>query len=352
MNAESDILDLLRAESIEAERKAQRALIIQPGAIGDSILSVPLAAFMKETMQLGGVDVLGHTEYVGILPGRTCINRISSIDSIDLHRLFIEPKKFNLADRDPLIHAFAGYAWIVTFIGEPGGDFEQNLIFTANCTHSTEVVTLPLKPPEDYSEHLIDFYIKQFIAQSGLPIEVKHVQPESRLIQATKADINKGAEFLAEIGHDTGEKLVVIQPGSGALNKCWHIDNFLNVANKLLSQGTKVIFLLGPAELEKFDAVKIRKLKSAANCLKELPISQVLRLLCCTDVFIGNDSGITHLAAMLGVRTIALFGPTRPDVYKPLGTDVTVLVDNSPIFANEPSPELQQQLLDVLTAQN
>ncbi len=350
MKTERDIFDLLRAESIEAERKAQRALIIQPGAIGDSILSVPLAAFMKETMQLGVIDVLGHTEYVGILPGRTCINRISSIDSIDLHRLFVEPKTFNLADGDPLIHAFTGYAWIVTFMGEAGSDFEQNLIFTANCTHSAEVVTLSLKPPEDCSEHLIDFYIKQFISQSGLTIEVQQIQPESHLIQATKADMNKGAELLTEIGLSPHEKLVVIQPGSGASNKCWHMDNFLTVAKELRSQGTEVIFLLGPAELEKFGAATIKKFKSVAKCLKELPISQVLRLLSCANVFVGNDSGITHLAAMLGVRTIALFGPTKPDVYKPVGADVTVLVDSTSAFTKKPSPKLQQQLLDVLTA--
>jgi len=346
----SDILDLLRAESIEAERKAQRALIIQPGAIGDSILTLPLAAFMKEALQLGGIDVLGHTEYVGILPGRTCINRISSIDSINLHRLFVEPKVFNLADRDPLIHAFAGYAWIVTFMGEPESDFEQNLIFTANCTHSTEVITLPLKPPEDSSEHLIDFHIKQFIVQSGLPIEAQEIKSEVRLIQATKTDMNNGAELLAEIGFAPEGKLVVIQPGSGALNKCWYMDNFLAVAKKLDSQGAKVVFLLGPVELGKFSAAKIKKFKSVAKCLKELPISQVLKLLSCADIFIGNDSGITHLAAMLGIRTIAVFGPTKPDVYKPLGADVTVFADNTPTFAKKPSPKLQKQLLDALSA--
>ena len=58
MQADSDILDLLRAESIEAERKAQRALIIQPGAIGDSILILPLAAFIKEALKLGVIHLV------------------------------------------------------------------------------------------------------------------------------------------------------------------------------------------------------------------------------------------------------------------------------------------------------
>lgn len=350
MKSNSDILDLLRAESIEAERKAQRALIIQPGAIGDSILTLPLAAFLKDTLHLGGVDVLGHTEYVGILPGRTCINRISSIDSIDLYRLFKEHKAFNLADRDPLIHAFAGYVWIVTFMGELGSDFEQNLIFTANCTHSSEVVTLPLKPPEDYCGHLIDFHIQQFISQSGLSIPARTVRPGDRFIEATHADINEGGELLKDIGLDPLEELVVIHPGSGALRKCWHMSNYLAVAQKLLAAGKTVLFLLGPAESEKFSPATIKKFSNVAQCLKHLPFTQVVRLLSCTNVFIGNDSGITHLAAMLGVRTIAVFGPTNPDIYRPLGKDVSVVVDRTPDFSEKPSPQTQHQLLNVVMA--
>ena len=81
-------------------------------------------------------------------PERTCVDSIRSIDTAELHRLFAAPASFDLADRDPLIHMFADYSWIVTFLGEPGSDFEQNLIFTANCSHSAEVITLSLKPPE------------------------------------------------------------------------------------------------------------------------------------------------------------------------------------------------------------
>ena len=348
MQADSNILDLLRAESIEADRKSQRALIIQPGAIGDSILTVPLAAFLKESLQLGGIDVLGHTEYVGILPGRTCINRISSIDSIDLHRLFLESKTFNLADRDPLIHAFAGYTWIVTFMGESGSDFEQNLIFTANCTHSTEVITLPLKPPDDFSEHLTDFYIQQFINQSGLSFQTRSIQFSDNFIEATHADIHKGTEYLIEIGLDPQGELVVIHPGSGALSKCWHVGNFLAVAEELRSKGAEVIFLLGPAELEKFSATTIKKVSNITKCLKDLSFSQVIRLLSCANMFIGNDSGVTHLAAMLGIRTIAIFGPTNPNVYKPIGKDVSIFTDTTAGFSKKPSPTLQRQLLDLL----
>ena len=348
MQTHDDILDLLREKGAEAARKMQRGLILQPGAIGDCILTLPLAAFMKEWLQLGGIDVLGHTEYVGILPGRTCIDSVRCIDSIDLHRLFAKTKAFELRDRDPLINAFADYAWIATFLGGPNSDFEENLIFTANCSHSAEVITLSMKPPGDFSGHLTDFYIRQFVGQSGLSLQACSVLTNEGFIRATKADKDRGKELLGEAGLDSRKELVVIQPGSGGQRKCWHLDNFLSVAQELLSEGIQVVFLLGPAEVERFSNAVVKRMSGVAKCLTDLSLTQVLGLLNCADWFIGNDSGITHLAAGLGVRTLAVFGPTDPAVYKPVGPAVTVFTSGTRTFARKPSQRLQRKLLKVL----
>jgi len=348
MQQEGDILELLRAESAEAARKSQRALIIQPGAIGDCILTLPLAAFMKEALQLGGVNILGHTEYLGIFPGRTCVDSVSSIDLIDLHRLFTESKTFNLDDRDPLIRIFSGYSWVASFIGDPGGDFEQNLIFTTNCSHNSEVITLSLRPPDDFSEHLSSFYINEFIEQSCLNLEITYDVSTDNLIKATQTDIIKGKEFLQESGINPNKKICVIQPGSGAINKCWHIDNFIAIAQELKNKDVEVIFLLGPVELEKFSKVKIKNLQNSAKCFKDLSFLEVLRLLCCAEIFIGNDSGITHLAASLGIKTYAIFGPTNPEIYKPLGLKVKIFKDDSANFEKKSSIKKQQGLLTQL----
>jgi len=148
---------------------------------------------------------------------------------------------------------------------------------------------------------------------------------------------------------DFSKKLVVIHPGSGGLQKCWHLDNFLALAKKLISRGIEVIFLLGPAELARFSDATINQINSVAKCLTDLSFTQALELLSCADEFVGNDSGITHLAAALGVRTLAVFGPTNPAVYKPIGPAVTVFASGTKAFAKKPSAKLQQQLLDVLT---
>ena len=88
MCARSNIIDKLREKLAIAAQQGRRGVILQPGAIGDCILTLPLAELMKETVCPGGVDIIGHTEYLGMLPGRSCVDAVRSLDSISLHRLF------------------------------------------------------------------------------------------------------------------------------------------------------------------------------------------------------------------------------------------------------------------------
>ena len=176
------------------------------------------------------------------------------------------------------------------------------------------------------------------------------IQTGDCLIKATDADINTGKKLLRETGLGIGQKQMVIQPGSGGTKKCWHLENFLAVAKELDSRGAEVIFLLGPAETERYSEETIEKISGFGKCLTDLSLTQVLGLLSCVDGFIGNDSGITHLAAALGVRTYSIFGPTNPEVYKSIGPDVTVFASKLASFARKPSMRSQQKFLEVVTA--
>jgi len=75
----------------------------------------------------------------------------------------------------------------------------------------------------------------------------------------------------------------------------------------------------------------------------------VLQVLSCADAFVGNDSGITHLAAAIGLDTLVLFGPTDSKTYRPLGPNVYLFEDKTPAFASGPSGALQQRILQRLS---
>jgi ADP-heptose:LPS heptosyltransferase len=350
MQVSRDILGVLEKRGAQMAKEAQRAVILQPGALGDCILTLPLAKLMQEQLGLGGVDIIGHAEYVGILPERSCVDSIRSIDSTGLHRLFVEPAEFDLEDRDPLINALADYSWIVTFMGEPDGKFEQNLIFTANCSHSAEVISLSLKPPNDSKQHIAEFYAQQFAQESGLPAEQMRVPVDEVTIRVTAADRARGLELLDQAGADVSKRLMVIHPGSGGRPKCWHLENFVGVAEALRAMDIEALFLTGPVETERLSDSEKACLHDAAPCVADLALAQVVAVLSCADAFVGNDSGVTHLAAGMGLRTSVLFGPTDPTVYRPIGPALTVFQGTEDHFAEASDPELQRAVVESLTA--
>jgi len=321
-----DILSLLNEQECLAATAARQAIIIQPGAIGDCILTLPLASYMKESLDLGSVVFLGHLDHIGIFAGRTCVDGVKSIESLKLHRLFQSRREFDLEDHDPLLTAFAPYSWIITFLGEPDGDFEHNLIYTAHCTHSAEVITLNFKPTAATATHISRHYIDQFAAAHTPPLPIPPPNFEQPLLTATDMDKLKGSGLFKKFEIDAAsEKAIVIAPGSGSVTKCWPIENYLAVARELIKDGFKVIFLLGPVELDRFSSSVIQQLGAVASVASGLSLTEVVQLLSVAHAFIGNDCGIAHLAGGLGIKTVTLFGPTQSEVYKPCGPNVHVL---------------------------
>ena len=93
---DKDIIELVTEAEDKAYRESRKAAIISPGAIGDCLLMLPLASFILDQSDFGGIEMIGHTEYIDFYPGRTCIDSIRSIDSIDFHRLFASSKDFDV----------------------------------------------------------------------------------------------------------------------------------------------------------------------------------------------------------------------------------------------------------------
>jgi ADP-heptose:LPS heptosyltransferase len=105
----------------------------------------------------------------------------------------------------------------------------------------------------------------------------------------------------------------LIAPGSGSISKNWPLSNYLELARALLIAKA---FLLGPAEAEL--GALLGELK--APVLKDVPLGTAAAILKSCGWYLGNDSGISHLAGAVGARGIALFGPTAPRRWRPRGS--------------------------------
>jgi ADP-heptose:LPS heptosyltransferase len=118
---------------------------------------------------------------------------------------------------------------------------------------------------------------------------------------------------------------VVIHPGAGAERKCWPIAKYLELAGELSRSGRLVEVILGEVELERWPAAQIESFAKVAKIHKPATLVELSDRIAKASAFVGNDSGPGHLAGMLGVRTISIFGPNDPARWKPVGPGVMVV---------------------------
>ena len=117
-----------------------------------------------------------------------------------------------------------------------------------------------------------------------------------------------------------------MHPGSGSAAKRWPVENFVTLIETLEGQlGVRTIIVTGYAETDVL--ARLRSLIHAATPLvaENWPLLPTAALIAQATVFVGHDSGLTHLAAALRRPTVAIFGPTDPDIWKPRGEHVTVV---------------------------
>lgn len=129
-----------------------------------------------------------------------------------------------------------------------------------------------------------------------------------------------GQEYWRRNGWSSTQ-ILVIQPGSGGVKKRWAADGYERVAQWWMNtRGQPVCILLGPAE-----AGEEAHWKRFGRVESSLALAQVASILSRATLYIGNDSGVSHLAGAVGARGVAIFGPTRPEQWRPLGGAITVV---------------------------
>ena len=258
-----------------------RTLVIHTGGIGDFLLALPAIAKLREH---GPLELAGYRDRLELAVAGGIAEAAHSLDSIDFQSALTEP-----SDR---LRAFASrFNRAVVWMRDAGGAIQRGL----TACGIPSVQTFPGLPDATWSRHATDYYS-----------ECLGVAPD--------------AEFRLEIPRNGPPLDVVIHPGSGSPKKNWPIDNFAEVAAQLQRIDRRVTWCLGPAEAERTPLPKL-----VGDTLRCKFLVELAGRLATARLYVGNDSGITHLAAALGVPTIAIFGPTDHDVWGPRGENVRVV---------------------------
>ncbi len=123
---------------------------------------------------------------------------------------------------------------------------------------------------------------------------------------------------------------VVLHPGAGSPDKQWPVERFVELATRLKQLNIPVRVVLGEVELERLPRSALATFESLAEVSRPVDYLALLQSIQDARAFVGNDSGPGHLAAIIGVPTISLFGPaSNPAVWSPVGPSVRVLHESS-----------------------
>jgi len=291
----------------------RQIFIHHDGALGDFLLSLPAIEALKlrgDSIYLAGrcdvVDFLKKIGYIshGIYAGS---------------RMFL-PLFLGGPDRG-LEEFLSSFDRVYVFSVTTSSDFAANI--RAFFPNTKFIRTIP--PPES-PMHVSDFRRRQVFQEPQGIIS-------ACCLTIPTAFREEARERLFEWGYDFKRPLVALHPGSGNRKKCWPLRNFENLINHL-EERYNCFFVLfsGPAEvgtiLQKIvDYVGDRK----NTCLRISghDLTSVASLLSLSNSYIGNDSGITHLAAsVMNGRVIAIFGPTDPCLWGPRANEAVIIPSN------------------------
>jgi heptosyltransferase III len=244
-----------------------RRLLIRPGAIGDCILAFPAMEFLR-------TDYTEVWVANAVVPLVRFADHVRAIAATGLDLLGIGDKP-----AAPLVATLQRFDSIVSWYGENRPEFRE-----AAMRVNPKWSFLRALPPDGSSLHATDFFAAQVGAAAGLSPTIS-------------------------VPHFSRHGSAVIHPFSGSRKKNWPLERFQKLAARL---DEPVKWAAGPEDVFP-GAVRFDDLGGLANWLAG------------ARIYIGNDSGITHLAAAVGTPTVALFGPTDPEVWGPRGERVRCL---------------------------
>ena len=121
----------------------------------------------------------------------------------------------------------------------------------------------------------------------------------------------------------TSARKIALHPGSGSARKNWPIDRWLELVKQL--GGAPLLIVGGEADREEIAGLRSAVPPERVEFAEDLPLPRVARAIGNCGLFLGHDSGISHIAAATGKRCVLLFGPTDPRVWAPLNKNVRIL---------------------------
>jgi len=292
----------------------QSILIIHQGALGDFILALPSLETIRKAFPDAKSVIMGYPRILELVEKRLYAEEILSIDQKGMATFFVREGSLDFH----LSQFFKTFALIIVF----GKDGEGTVIGNLRRVCQGRILHINSFPPWDEKVHLTDHLLKQFV-EYGLPASESNPR-----LHLKESDREWARDFWKRKGVTVEErsKVIILHPGSGSKKKVWPLDRFFTLAHALQEHlGSKILIVLGPAEGPEVQKAFEGMGPTVAILARGLTLLQLASVMEGSWFFVGCDSGVSHMAAALGLPTLAIFGPTDQRVWSPRGEKTFVV---------------------------
>jgi heptosyltransferase III len=281
-----------------------RILVLRGGSIGDFLLTLPALTAIRREWPKAYIELAGYPHIAQLACAGKLVDKVISLETADVARFFsLKPQ---IDERQKAY--VCSFDLIITYLYDPDQTVRRNML-EIGANH------VIYGSPKPLTGHAIDNLMKALEQLAIYPESKEH----SRLVLAEE-HIKNGRQRAKAVG----ERVVAVHPGSGSPAKNWPLAKFLELAELLATSGrTTPIFTLGEADRE--ISVQLKKLGCLTTVLPQCSLVELAEFLSACDAYVGNDSGITHLAASLGIPVVAIFGPTDPEMWAPRGPNTRII---------------------------
>lgn len=282
-----------------------RFLVLRGGAIGDFMLTLPVLQALRARWPDAWIEVLGYPHVAELALAAGLANRVESLDRAGVARFFSVVPEFP----EEQVAYLRSFDFVVCYLHDPTGIVRENL----KLAGARDVL---YGSPMVERGHAIEHLLKPL---ESLAIYAGGEQPALGLAEAQR---EAGRRWIREQG--LRAPVMAVHPGSGSPAKNWPLDRFVETARRIgTSRRLDFFYLLG--EADRGMSAALARMDPARPVLKEAPLREVAGVLSACRLYLGNDSGITHLAAAVGAPVVALFGPSDDSRWGPRGPSVRVV---------------------------
>jgi heptosyltransferase-3 len=285
-----------------------KILVIRGGAIGDFILTLPAIAALRRQFPQAHLEVLGYPHIIQLAQAGGLVDRVQSIEARALAGFFA--RRGILAE--DLADYFSEFDIIVSYLYDPDDIFKTNV---GRCS-TAQFVVGPYRPNEAEKVHATKVYLRPL--ERFAIFDADHV-PQLRLSAPPSREEN-----------ETKTPTLALHPGSGSEKKNWPEAKWADLLQHLVNHTDLNLLLIGgEAEGERLQRLAAALPITRTKVAQSLPLTDLARLIQSCAAFIGHDSGISHLAAALGLPGVVLWGNTAEEIWRPPHDRVIVLKNSA-----------------------